>query len=269
MRHSKALLCVLSVAAMVVLLQLSNTHEFIVDESRPTILMNTPTLTDSITEAGVATPATIPARRDLLIPEIPLPQGGTRDNRKWLVVIGILSTDTFVGSQRRDSQRRSWHKYPNVYSPPSLAAALEDDSRRVVLVRYVLGLHPSNKYRLSANLTEEANLNHDIVGFDMKEGMPTTAKTSGGGGYWGLEAEVGMSRKSYAWYCFAAATYDTHFIMKSDDDFFLRTMQYVADLLTFPRQQLYWGKVMKWSAKKGGPLFHISFCWWHGDHPLS
>jgi hypothetical protein len=83
----------------------------------------------------------------------------------------------------------------------------EPTTVRQMLVRYVLARHPSHNFELSAELRNESQLQPDIIAFDMQEGRPATGKKSGQAGYWGLEAEVGMSRKAFAWYSYAVATY--------------------------------------------------------------
>jgi len=163
----------------------------------------------------------------------------------WLVVIGIPTVDTDVGARRRHLQRGSWRKYSNV--------------GKTVLVKYLLGLHPAHEYQVSAGVKDEWKVHKDIIVFDLKEGKPTTGKKSGGSGYWGLESEVGMSRKAYAWWCYASQTFShTTFVMKGDDDIFLRVKGYEKILRSFLEgsltQRVYYGKVMKWGAVKGGTL---------------
>lgn len=191
--------------------------------------------------------------------------------RHWTLVIGIPSVDRPASLERRQRQRETWFKYSSVHSS--------------ILPRYLLGLHPSHEYKMSNALKEEIGASggksSDIIVFDLKEGKPATGKTVGGGGYWGLESEVGMSRKAYFWYCHAAANYvNADFIAKADDDLFLRA-NLVASILqgivnekllvvnpsssssssSSPSSssfcashgRLYWGRAMKWGAKKGDP----------------
>ncbi|KAF8283827.1 putative UDP-Gal or UDP-GlcNAc-dependent glycosyltransferase [Trypanosoma cruzi] len=66
-----------------------------------------------------------------------------------------------------------------------------------MLVLYVLGRHPSHGYEYSAALLEEAKQWQDVVALPMNEGRVTTKKKICGGGSWGDEAEIGMTRKVY------------------------------------------------------------------------
>eukprot|EP00760_Papus_ankaliazontas_P038423 PhM_4_TR9129/c0_g1_i1/m.87063 len=197
-----------------------------------------PMLTDEATDEAQADSSKTP----LLIPPIaPYVATHEESSKAWLVVIGIPTVDTDVGARRRRLQRSSWLKYKNIGD--------------TILVKYLVGLHPSNGYTVSDVVKAEAEQHKDIIVFDMREGRPTTGKTSGGKGYWGLESEVGMSRKAYAWYCYAATAFPhSTFIMKSDDDVFLRSLVYERILRLMPTRNTYWGKVMDWGAIKGKPL---------------
>ena len=160
--------------------------------------------------------------------------------------------DLDIGKERRQLQRDSWLHYPNIWN-----GKVEEENRRqepTILVRYLVALHPKNNYQLSESIVEEARQYKDVIVLNMKEGKSTTGKVPGGKGYWGIESEVGMSRKGYAWYCLASQKYPkAKFIMKGDDDFFLRSVRYEQTLKTLPQERLYWGPVMKWGAKKGDP----------------
>lgn len=178
------------------------------------------------------------------------------------VVIGIPSVDTDFGAERRSFQRRSWLTYPEVWHPhrESHATAVERAGRRgVVLVRYILARHPAANYELRELLRDESRRERDIIALDTREGKPSTGKKPGQAGYWGLEAEVGMSRKAYAWYCLATRYSAADYVMKSDDDFFLRVRRYLADLAALPRVRLYWGPVMMWGARKNDPTSKFAF----------
>ncbi|EKF38069.1 UDP-Gal or UDP-GlcNAc-dependent glycosyltransferase, putative, partial [Trypanosoma cruzi marinkellei] len=111
-----------------------------------------------------------------------------------------------------------------------------------MLVLYVLARHPSHGYNYSAALLEEAAQWHDVLTTSIDEGRVTTKKVVGGPGFWGLEAEIGMSRKTYFWFDFALRLFPTvPYIAKGDDDMFLRVPQYLVDLRTLPRHRTYWG----------------------------
>jgi hypothetical protein len=205
----------------------------------------------------------------------------TSEIKHILVVVGIPTTDTPFGANRRQWQRTSWLSYKNVWKPLALQEDTAEDvcSERgsrgggCVLVKYLIGRHPTHSHRFSPALLDEVNTFHgDVIGFNMKEGVPSTGKKSGGAGYWGLEAEVGMSRKALLWYRVSLELYpQAQYIMKSDDDVFLRIPQYVHDLQALHKMVehqgggkgdaplLYWGKVMKWGAIKGDPKSKFYF----------
>jgi len=181
------------------------------------------------------------------------------------VVVGIPTVDTDFGRERRSFQRASWFTYPSVWRGIRGVSPDAPTGRLSILPRYVLARHPSHDYEPSkALLEDEAPAHKDIVFFDMKEGKPATGKKPGMAGYWGLEAEVGMSRKAYAWYAYAAVTYPkAAFIMKSDDDIYLRVELYLRSLDVLRRvlgaDRLYWGPTMMWGAKKGDPGSKFAF----------
>jgi hypothetical protein len=137
----------------------------------------------------------------------------------------------------------------------------EPTTVRQMLVRYVLARHPSHDFELSAELRNESQVQRDITAFDMQEGRPATGKKSGQAGYWGLEAEVGMSRKTFAWYSYAVATYPlADYVMKADDDLYLRVEAYLASLELLAKvHRLYWGLAMRWGAKKNDPSSKFAF----------
>ncbi|EKF28249.1 UDP-Gal or UDP-GlcNAc-dependent glycosyltransferase, putative, partial [Trypanosoma cruzi marinkellei] len=124
-----------------------------------------------------------------------------------------------------------------------------------MLVLYVLARHPSHGYNYSAALLEEAAQWHDVLTTSIDEGRVTTEKVVTDSGFWGLEAEIGMSRKTYFWFDFALRLFPTvPYIAKGDDDMFLRVPQYLVDLRTLPRHETYWGVFYK-----KGDLFSVSF----------
>jgi hypothetical protein len=137
----------------------------------------------------------------------------------------------------------------------------EPTTVRQMLVRYVLARHPSHNFELSAELRNESQVQRDIIAFDMQEGRPATGKKSGQAGYWGLEAEVGMSRKAFVWYSYAVATYPlADYVMKADDDLYLRVEAYLASLELLAKvHRLYWGLAMRWGAKKNDPSSKFAF----------
>ncbi len=146
----------------------------------------------------------------------------------WTLVIGIPTVDHDRGKVRRNLQRETWFKYD------AIARFGDDDhaqqqQRPRVLTRFLLGLHPDNNFEISDSAKTEARDRGDVIVLNMREGKPATAKTPGGAGYWGLESEVGMSRKAYLWYVLATR-YDCDFVAKADDDLFLR-VNIVAEMM--------------------------------------
>ncbi len=181
----------------------------------------------------------------------------------WTLVIGIVSVDRDASRERRQLQRATWLQYAAVASAVGVSCRAEagDDRNATtgarVLHRFLLGLHPSHDYQVSAAARSEAATHSDVIVLNMREGRPNN-KTVGGAGYWGLEAEVGMSRKAWLWYSLAPR-YDADFIAKADDDLFLRANVIAATLRAVALDaavrascaHVYWGRVMKWMARKG------------------
>ncbi|EKF27719.1 UDP-Gal or UDP-GlcNAc-dependent glycosyltransferase, putative, partial [Trypanosoma cruzi marinkellei] len=76
----------------------------------------------------------------------------------------------------------------------------------------------------------------------MNEGRVTTNKTVGQYGFFGAEAEIGLSRKVYMWFDLALRLFPTaRYIAKGDDDIFLRVPLFVAHLRLLPRRGIYMG----------------------------
>ena len=183
-----------------------------------------------------------------------------RSGKPFLVVIGIPTVDDerWVGEQRRLWQRQSWHSYRAVWNRKT---NLDGE----VVVNYLLGYHPRQQpsYHLSSRLLKEAEQYRDVIILNIREGNASGTKVSGKGGHWGLPAEVGMTRKGFVWLRFATTHFAgrAHYIMKGDDDVFLRVPLYVRDLrrihATVPRA--YYGLVMKWFAQKGVPSTRFYF----------
>ena len=166
--------------------------------------------------------------------------------QQLVIAVGIPSTDTSVGAMRRKWQRESWLKYHAVWPNPASRSSSSSSLPTRLVVNYLVGLHPLSSYQFSAGLRDESDLHGDIIGLNLKEGK-STGKISGGAGYWGLEAEVGMSKKALIWYRIALEQFpNADFVMKADDDIFLRVPLYVRDL-------------MKWFAAKGDPSSKFYF----------
>jgi hypothetical protein len=181
------------------------------------------------------------------------PQPVSNWSGKLMIVVGIPSTDTATGLQRRTWQRNSWLRYRGVWPKR------DTNSYSLMVVNYLVGLHPANDFSFSDSLQKEIVAHHDIIGLNLREGK-STGKISGGAGYWGMEAEVGMSKKALIWYRIALEQFpQADFILKADDDIFLRVPLYLRDVAQLPRERLYYGKVMKWFARKGDPSSKFYF----------
>ncbi|KAF8281316.1 putative UDP-Gal or UDP-GlcNAc-dependent glycosyltransferase [Trypanosoma cruzi] len=179
--------------------------------------------------------------------------------REYLVVLGIPSTDNEERRRRRNLQRSTCWRFPGM-------ATRANDFTGAMLVLYVLGRHPSHGYDYSAALLEEAAQWNDVVALPMNEGRVTTNKTISGEGFWGLEADIGMSRKTYMWFDLALRLFPTaRYIAKGDDDIFLRVPLFVAILRLLPRRGIYMGNHIGTThfVHKGlpGSAFMMGWCY--------
>ncbi|KAK7195269.1 phosphoglycan beta 1,3 galactosyltransferase 4 [Novymonas esmeraldas] len=84
----------------------------------------------------------------------------------------------------------------------------------------------------STALWQEALRHRNSVWIDMlTDRKPTTAKTIGMGISWGMPTEVGMGQKTMLWLNYAYTAFpDVPYIMKSDDDTYMKVPQYLSDL---------------------------------------
>ncbi|EKG03060.1 UDP-Gal or UDP-GlcNAc-dependent glycosyltransferase, putative [Trypanosoma cruzi] len=200
-----------------------------------------------------------PAADDAALAYIPRSVVEMWSRREYLVVLGIPSTDEEARRTRRNLQRTSCWRFPGM-------ATRANDFTGAMLVLYVLGRHPSHGYDYSAALLEEAAQWHDVVALPMNEGRVTTNKTISGEGFWGLEADIGMSRKTYMWFDLALRLFPTaRYIAKGDDDIFLRVPLFVAILRLLPRRGIYMGNHIGTThfVHKGlpGSAFMMGWCY--------
>ncbi|KEG06525.1 UDP-Gal or UDP-GlcNAc-dependent glycosyltransferase, partial [Trypanosoma grayi] len=159
----------------------------------------------------------------------------TWKNRDFLILFGIPSVDIRGRRRLRTLQRSTCWQFPHV-------ATKSNNFTGAMLVLYVLARHPSHNFTYSLALQREAAEWHDVIALPMNEGRSSTNKKIGGGGFWGNEAEVGMSRKTFFWFELALCLFpNVSYIAKGDDDMFLRVPQYLADLRSLPRRGVYWG----------------------------
>ncbi|ORC80252.1 UDP-Gal or UDP-GlcNAc-dependent glycosyltransferase [Trypanosoma theileri] len=172
--------------------------------------------------------------------------------REYLVVFGIPSVDIEARRRRRYLQRTTCWRFPGV-------ATKSNNFTGEMLVLYVLSRHPSHGYNYSAGVQEEASEWHDLLTLPIHEGIPNSTRAVGGDGFWGLEAEFGMSRKTFMWFHHAVQLFpNASYLAKGDDDMFLRVPQYLADLRTLPRRGLYWGLFKR--SRKGIVRYVTGFC---------
>ncbi|PWV12651.1 putative UDP-Gal or UDP-GlcNAc-dependent glycosyltransferase [Trypanosoma cruzi] len=172
---------------------------------------------------------------DAALAYIPRRVVDTWSRREYLIVLGIPSTDDEARRTQRNLQRSTCWRFPGV-------ATRANDFTGAMLVLYVLGRHPSHGYEYSAALLEEASQWNDVVALPMNEGRVSPEKKVGVGGYSGIEASIGMTRKTYMWFDLAHRLFPTaRYIAKGDDDMFLRVPLFVAHLRLLPRRGIYMG----------------------------
>ncbi|CAJ1985689.1 phosphoglycan beta 1-3 galactosyltransferase [Leishmania donovani] len=84
----------------------------------------------------------------------------------------------------------------------------------------------------SSALWQEALTHRNVVWIDMMtDRRPTTNKTLGDIGNWGLPVEVGMSQKLILWLEYAYHAFkDVPFIIKGDDDSYVKVPQFLSDV---------------------------------------
>lgn len=159
--------------------------------------------------------------------------------RNFLVMLGVLSPDNAVRRRRRHLQRLTCWQYQGV-------ARRSNNFTGDLLVTFVLARHPDHNYTHSPQLVEEGLRWQDIIALPIKEGRVSTNKVIGQDGrYWGPDAEIGMSRKMYKWFSLMLRLLpNVNYVAKSDDDMFVHTPQYLADLRALPRRRLYWGNIV-------------------------
>ncbi|CCD17039.1 unnamed protein product [Trypanosoma congolense IL3000] len=168
--------------------------------------------------------------------------------REFLVVMGIPSIDIDARQRRRHLQRETCWQYDEV-------ARQRNNFTGELLPLYLLAPHQDNGYEISGSLWKEATKSHDVILLPTCDVRPTTRKRMGENGTWGLEPEVVMSRKTYLWFQFALHMFpNAPYLVKGDDDMFMRVPQYLADLRVMPWRGLYMGR-----------MFRARFLWKHDD----
>ncbi|EKG01265.1 UDP-Gal or UDP-GlcNAc-dependent glycosyltransferase, putative [Trypanosoma cruzi] len=199
------------------------------------------------------------AADDAALAYIPRSVVDTWSRREYLIVLGVPSIDEEARRTQRNLQRSTCWRFPGV-------ATRANDFTGAMLVLYVLGRHPSHGYEYSAAMLEEAAQWNDVVALQMNEGLVTTNKTVGHYGFFGAEANVGLSRKVYMWFDLALRLFPTaRYIAKGDDDIFLRVPLFVAHLRLLPRRGVYMGYhigVAQFANKRfPGNTFMFGWCY--------
>ncbi|KAF8305283.1 putative UDP-Gal or UDP-GlcNAc-dependent glycosyltransferase [Trypanosoma cruzi] len=190
---------------------------------------------------------------DAALAYIPRRVVDTWSRREYLVVLGIPSTDDEARRTRRNLQRSTCWRFPGV-------ATRANDFTGAMLVLYALGRHPSHGYDYSAALLEEASQWNDVVVLPMNEGRVSPKKKVGVGGYSGIEAEIGMTRKTYMWFDLVPRIFPTaSYIAKGDDDIFLRVPLFVAHLRLLPRRGIYMGYHAGHSFSVNKSFIHVAY----------
>ncbi|EAN76242.1 UDP-Gal or UDP-GlcNAc-dependent glycosyltransferase, putative [Trypanosoma brucei brucei TREU927] len=151
----------------------------------------------------------------------------------YLVVAGIPSIDNDERFRRKNLQRQTCWSYPEV-------ARKSNNFTGKLLIIYALSAHTNNNCELKEIVEEEAELNQDVIILPVCDVNPTTSKKVGEAGNWGWEPEITMSRKTYLWFKFAVEIFKptNPYIMKADDDIFMRVPLYLKYLYGLPREKL-------------------------------
>ncbi|CCD11987.1 unnamed protein product [Trypanosoma congolense IL3000] len=170
---------------------------------------------------------------------IPSDVVSTWEAREFLIVMGIHKIDIDDLRRRSDLQRETFWKYDGVVRQGN-------NFNVELLPLYLLALHQDNGYEISESLWEEATKSHDVIILPTSDVRPSTRKRIGEGGSCGLAAEVVMSRKTYLLLQFALNMFPSApYLVKGDDDMFMRVPQYLADLRVMPRRGLYMGRMYR------------------------
>ncbi|KEG07877.1 UDP-Gal or UDP-GlcNAc-dependent glycosyltransferase [Trypanosoma grayi] len=206
----------------------------------------------SINTASAVTRRIAPAVSEESLRYVPRDTEQIWKERGYVIVFGIPSADSDARQRRRHLQRSTCWRFPGV-------ATKANNFTGAMLVLYVLARHPSHNFTYSATLEAEAAEWHDVIALPMNEGRPSTNKTIGGG-KWGNEAEIGLSRKVFRWFDMALRLFPTvTYFAKGDDDMFLRVPQYLADLRSLPRRGLFWGAPGSGTIRKGHVTHRFRF----------
>ena len=187
-------------------------------------------------------PRYIPHKREDLFPN------DADLTKHWIVLFGIPSVDTKKGAYFRNLQRNSFFTYHQVWN-------VKKSPHANVLAKYLLAHHPSTNYTYSNGILKEAVQAQDILFFDMKEGNWS------GVGPKGVDCHIGMSRKSYAFFMYAADFVKADYVCKGDDDAFYRLNMLANELESFAYPAIYHGRFLPWFgiSRTSGLLVTLSY----------
>lgn len=122
-------------------------------------------------------------------------------------------------------------------------AAERNDFIGDFLPLYLLSPHQQNDYRFSNFSKLEALSFQGTIVLPTRDVYPETRKQIGDYSSWGRKVEVIMSNKTYLWSKFSLEFFiPTPYIMKGDDDAFIRVTQHLSNLRMMPRKGLNMGK---------------------------
>ncbi|ORC86784.1 UDP-Gal or UDP-GlcNAc-dependent glycosyltransferase, partial [Trypanosoma theileri] len=129
-----------------------------------------------------------------------------------------------------------------------------------MLVLYVLARHPSHGYNYSESLLKEADEYHDIITLPVNEGRPNKKNLEYSSNDWGVEVQIGLSRKTFLWFELALRLFPrVNYITKGDDDIFLRVPQFLSDLRLLPQQGIYWGPIISAFLRRGSATVRFRY----------
>lgn len=165
-----------------------------------------------------------------------LPRPGEFRPESFDMAVGVASVDSDEFARRRAAQRDSWFSYRDV-------ATRDKGFRGRMFVEYYVGRAFENYYQFSVDLVNESSRYGDILAMEIKE-VQRKAKTGLFFQAYGMAPEIIMSFKSLAYYCYAEKTYvNAKFVVKSDDDQFVRVPMIMATMDALPARGALWARL--------------------------
>ncbi|CAD2219760.1 hypothetical protein, conserved [Angomonas deanei] len=211
-----------------------------------------------------------------------LPSSKARKENFYLLVHGIPTPDSDRRSLR-NAQRDTFLRYKG-------AATRRNGFRGKILFLYVLAAHystteslqvtdyrdatvvsgggkslrpvtpPTGLYTTSFAMEESLEYRDVLWMTNFRDARPTTGKKVGQEGYWGIETEVGMTRKLITYMLYASYQFpDVPFISKGDDDAFYKIPQILIELESMQAEMD--------SFNRQSKRYHVQHSYW-GGYPL-